>query len=305
MHTFFLIPQVLILDLYGLCMIQLGKCQTLTLSTFFAGFTSLFTCGGQGASTHVDITILPSSEGSHQNRTCNEVPEIPSSKYDNFAMWDDHDKSVLCCGGEPSLQHKRCYKYTGDEWIDLGEILKHQRYHSRAVELSDGRYWISGGAHGYELPNLWVLRCTELGKIESHWCVLSLTLAWGQNHQQFWVGLSSLEWEGHCGEVLIDKTLFIFSLKVPISHADTDITSSTKCSTVWAWPNLCIPTLLKANAQLQWAEQSPMWYFQQLATVIVSMIWPTCSQTMQLIAETGCCNCAQNRAQTFVAFKTM
>ncbi len=128
-----------------------------------AGLTSVFTCGGHiwhGGAGHSivdsEVTDLPSLEVSHSDRTCHKVPKLPSGKRYHFAMWDEGDKSVLCCGGEPSLQHKRCYKYAGDEWIDVGEILKNQRHHSTAVKLSDGRYWISGG-YRYELQNLSVV----------------------------------------------------------------------------------------------------------------------------------------------------
>ncbi len=60
-------------------------------------------------------------------------------------MWDDGDQSVLCCGGEYPSEYKRCFKYSNAEWIDLGDILMHQRRFSTAVELSDGRYWVTGG----------------------------------------------------------------------------------------------------------------------------------------------------------------
>ncbi len=77
---------------------------------------------------------------------------MPSAKYAHFAMWDDGDKSVLCCGGE-DVPRTGCFKYAGDEWIDLGDILLHERGYSSAAELSDGRYWIAGGGYGYEVPS--------------------------------------------------------------------------------------------------------------------------------------------------------
>ncbi len=117
-------------------------------SSSFAGLTSLFTCGGYDGSSlaAAEVIDLPSLEGSDPDRTCNQVPEMPEEKDALFAMWDDVDQSVLCCGGEsPSSELKRCFKYTGDEWIDLGDVLTHRRRYSSAAKLSDGRYWIAGG----------------------------------------------------------------------------------------------------------------------------------------------------------------
>ncbi len=71
---------------------------------------------------------------------------MPSPKDGQFAMWDSGDRSVLCCGGSGDNESdKRCFKYSGAEWIDLRDILLHDRRDSRAVKLSDGRYWIYGG----------------------------------------------------------------------------------------------------------------------------------------------------------------
>ncbi len=116
-------------------------------STLFAGLASLFTCGGADGRFFADAKVidLPSLEGSNPDRTCNQVPNMPHRKGDHFAMWDDVDQSVLCCGGDPTTEYKRCFKYTGDEWIDLGDILRLPRRFASAVELSDGRYWITGG----------------------------------------------------------------------------------------------------------------------------------------------------------------
>ncbi len=118
-------------------------------SSSFAGLTSLFTCGGWNGDRLADAEVidLPVSEGSDPDRTCNQVPDLPHMKCSHFAMWDDVDQSVLCCGGYPtSSELKRCFKYTGDEWIDLGDVLGHDRSYSKAAELSNGRYWISGGS---------------------------------------------------------------------------------------------------------------------------------------------------------------
>ncbi len=134
------------------------KCPTLTHFTLLAGLTSLFTCGGH--SPHDEVIDLPSLDASNPDRTCHGVHEMPKSRYYNFAMWDNDVRSVLCCGGynSSSSKSKRCFKYTGDEWTDLGDILRHQRAESRAAELSDGRYWISGG-HGYQLLDLLCCWC--------------------------------------------------------------------------------------------------------------------------------------------------
>ncbi len=117
--------------------------------SFFAGLTSLFTCGGYNNDLDLadaEVIDLPSLEGSDPDRTCNQVPDMPDEKDALFAMWDDVDQSVLCCGGETSSsEYKRCFKYTGEEWMDLGDVLRHQRRYSRAAKLSDGRYWIAGG----------------------------------------------------------------------------------------------------------------------------------------------------------------
>ncbi len=100
----------------------------------------------------VEVIDLPSLEESNSDQTCNEVPGMPSENYAHFAMWDDYDKTVLCCGGWDSV-HKGCFEYAGDEWNDLGDILLHARGYSSAAELHDGSYWISGGGYGYELGN--------------------------------------------------------------------------------------------------------------------------------------------------------
>ena len=127
------------------------KCPTFSHHFLFADLTSLFTCGGwDGSNSLADAEVidLASLEGSNPDRTCTEVPDMPIGKGDLFAMWDYGDKSVLCCGGggfNESLLHKQCSKYSGADWIDLGDILIHDRRWSAAVELSDGRYWISGG----------------------------------------------------------------------------------------------------------------------------------------------------------------
>ncbi len=93
-----------------------------------------------------EVIDLPSLEGSDPDRTCNQVPEMPEEKGAHFAMWDNVDQSVLCCGGNPtSSEYKRCFKYTGEEWMDLGDVLRHPRRYSSAAKLSDGRYWIAGG----------------------------------------------------------------------------------------------------------------------------------------------------------------
>ncbi len=121
-------------------------------SSSFAGLNSLFTCGGYGDDALADAEVidLPSLEGSNPDQNCNQVPDMPDEKDELFAMWDDDDQSILCCGGEPvSLEGKRCFKYIGEEWIDLGDVLRHQRRSSSASKLSDGRYWIMGG-FGYE-----------------------------------------------------------------------------------------------------------------------------------------------------------
>ena len=117
--------------------------------SFFAGLTSLFTCGGYNNDLDLadaEVIDLPSLEGSDPDRTCNQVPDMPDEKDALFAMWDDVDQSVLCCGGETSSsEYKRCFKYTGEEWMDLGDVLRHQRRFASAAKLSDGRYWIAGG----------------------------------------------------------------------------------------------------------------------------------------------------------------
>ncbi len=89
---------------------------------------------------------------------------MPRDKYRHFVLWDNGDGSVLCCGGwDNSGSQKGCFKYAGEEWLDLGDILLDDRVASSAVELSDGRYWICGG--GYELMRLHitVTSCDE-------WC---------------------------------------------------------------------------------------------------------------------------------------
>ncbi len=139
-------------------MIQAKKVSdSYTHCTSIAGRTSLFTCGGWNGKVSLadaEVTDLPSLEGSDPNRTCHKVPELPSDKYAPFAIWDESDKSVLCCGGDGSSSS--CFKYTKAEWIDLGDILIHERRYSSAAKLSDGRYWISGGI-GYEQLNLSVV----------------------------------------------------------------------------------------------------------------------------------------------------
>ncbi len=138
-----------------------GKCLKLTQSTLLAGATVLFICGDSkpiDILPDADIINLPSSEGSHLNRSCKEVPEMPTGKLAPFAIWDSVDKSVLCYGGIDYITELRgCWKYTGDEWIDLRDILRRPRAASTAAKLSDGRYWITGG-YRYELQNL----CTVL-----------------------------------------------------------------------------------------------------------------------------------------------
>ncbi len=139
-------------------------CLTLTYSTWFAGLTSLFTCGGYPAGNHLaeaEVTDLT-------NKACNEVPEMPNAKYCIFAMWDDSDESVLCCGGydDDSSMWRRCYEYSADAWTDLGDILVDQRRFSSAVKLSDGRYWISGGFQGYKWINFHFIL---LGDVQSWW----------------------------------------------------------------------------------------------------------------------------------------
>ncbi len=145
--------------------------------TLFSGLTSLFTCGGFFYNNtlreldDVEIIDLPSLEGSSPDTTCNVVPQMPIAKGDNFAIWDEGDKSVLCCGGEgdpddDSDSPRRCLKYAGDEWIDLGDILLDQRTYSTAVQLSDGRFWIAGSYYRYKLQKCSIVRvrCTGLGK---------------------------------------------------------------------------------------------------------------------------------------------
>ncbi len=80
---------------------------------------------------------------------------MPKARADNFAMLGHSDGSVLCCGGAVNgvKNLKQCYKYSGAEWIDVGDVLIHERRHSKAVKLSDGRFWIFGGT-GYELLNV-------------------------------------------------------------------------------------------------------------------------------------------------------
>ncbi len=117
----------------------------------------MFTCGGYYYSndyfyvSDAEVIDLPSLDGSDPDRECNNVPDMPDGKYAHFAIWDRVDGSALCCGGydDASSQLKRCYKYAGADWLDMGDVLIHERRASSAVELSDGRYWISGG-EGYE-----------------------------------------------------------------------------------------------------------------------------------------------------------
>ncbi len=108
----------------------------------------MFTCGGYVEGYYLaeaEVIDLPSLEGTLSPRTCSQVPDMPSDKFAHFAMWDNGDRSVLCCGGQGSFsQHKHCYKYSGDKWIGLGDILLHSRDYACAVQLRDGRYWISG-----------------------------------------------------------------------------------------------------------------------------------------------------------------
>ena len=121
----------------------------LTYFTLFTGLTSLFTCGGLDDShylTEAEVIDLPSLEGAPLPQTCNQADDIPSSKSGHFAIWDSSDNSVLCCGGySDGSKDNRCFKYTGDKWIDLGEILRRDREYSSAAQLSDGSYWIAGG----------------------------------------------------------------------------------------------------------------------------------------------------------------
>ena len=113
-----------------------------------SGLTSLFTCGGyndvDGYLVEAEVIDL-SSDGSPPPENCRQVPDMLSAKYDHFAMWDRGDNSVLCCGGFGSSQGQRCYKYSGDEWSDMGDVLLQYRALSAAVQLSNGDYWISGG----------------------------------------------------------------------------------------------------------------------------------------------------------------
>ncbi len=134
------------------------KCLTFTLSTLFHGVTALFTCGGAGDSGYLslaEVTDLSSLDRSPPLKTCKAVPDMPRAERSVFALWDESDNSVLCCGGvtAPSTS-KQCFKYTGAEWIDLGEVLRHERKTATKVKLSDGRYWISGGGFRYEPLNL-------------------------------------------------------------------------------------------------------------------------------------------------------
>ncbi len=132
---------------------------------YLTGFTSLFTCGGlcdNNCGAEIEVTDLPFLDGSQPSRTCSEMPQMPSVKSSHIAMWDDGGKSVLYCGGYNS-ESKRCLKYYNNEWINLGDILLHERGESSAVELSDGRYWISGGMVGYELLNLPIVPLTRTG----------------------------------------------------------------------------------------------------------------------------------------------
>ena len=84
-------------------------------------------------------------------KTCNVVSEMPRGKFAHVALWDNRDQSVLCCGGGDQVGDPRqCFKYTGAEWMNLGDILIGDRSFSSTVELSDGRYWISGDGGKYE-----------------------------------------------------------------------------------------------------------------------------------------------------------
>ncbi len=107
---------------------------------------------------------LPSLEGSNLGGTCKEVPEMPSFKASPIAIWSNGDNSVLCCGGyDNSYTYKRCLKYTGDEWIDLGDMLRYKRDDASAAGLSDGRYWISGGKL-YEQPSFCIYEMYRVGE---------------------------------------------------------------------------------------------------------------------------------------------
>ncbi len=127
------------------------KSPTLEHHSSFAGITKLFVCGGSGgiSGTYLsepDIVDLPPL--GLPEKQCKKVPELPEGRIKLFAMWDDADKSILCCGGQSkhSGDSARCFKYSGAEWIDLGSIMRHGRFNARPAKLSDGRYWISGAS---------------------------------------------------------------------------------------------------------------------------------------------------------------
>ncbi len=120
----------------------------------------MFSCGGvgdSGALADAEVIDLGALDGSLPSRNCNEVPPMPNYKYSHFAVWDKSDESALCCGGwdggDTSIEYKQCFKYAGEEWMDLGDILKHIRIWSSAAELNDGRYWIAGGETYYYINN--------------------------------------------------------------------------------------------------------------------------------------------------------
>ncbi len=142
-------------DQKGVEIVLPEHCGFVTYSTLFSGLTTLFTCGGYALGyslADAEVIDLPYLEGTLPPRTCSQVPDMPNANYYDFAMWDNGDNSVLCCGGSPSSLYQNCYKYSGYKWIDLGDILLHDRIYSSAAQLRDGRYWISGGQR-YKLLN--------------------------------------------------------------------------------------------------------------------------------------------------------